>query len=83
MARGYRRRSHMGRSSAAEGPTIAGRAQSDNADYAAPAPISSPTSARARARASLTLSPAHCSHEKDQHGWQHEARDRARTLGSI
>jgi hypothetical protein len=35
MARGYRRRSHMGRSSAAEGPTIAGRAQSDDADNAA------------------------------------------------
>jgi hypothetical protein len=48
-----------------------------------PAPMASPTSARARARASLTLSPAYCSHEKDQHGWQHEVRDRARTLGSI
>jgi hypothetical protein len=35
-----------------------------------PTPIGSPTSARARARASLTLSPAHCSHKKDQHGWQ-------------
>ena len=35
MARGYRRRSHMGRSSAAEGPVITGRAQSDDADDAA------------------------------------------------
>ena len=48
-----------------------------------PTPIAGPTSARARARASLTLSPAHCSHKKDQHGWQHEAQDLARPLGSI
>src|SRR5438445_10214875 len=38
------------------------------------APIASPTPSRARARASLTLSPAYCIHEKDQHGWQHELR---------
>jgi hypothetical protein len=45
--------------------------------------VASPTPARARLRASLTLSPAYCSHEKDQHGWQHEVRDRTRTPGSI
>jgi hypothetical protein len=27
--------------------------------------------------------PIRWRHEKDQHGWQHEVRDCARTLGSI
>jgi len=48
-----------------------------------PKPIASPTPARAGARAWLKLSQAYRSHEKDQCGSQHEARDRARTLGSI
>ena len=68
MARGYRHRGHMGRSSAAEGPIIA----------------LSPATHLNRSCNSWPRSEwAHCSHKKDQHGWQHEVRDLARPLGSI
>ena len=71
MARGYRRRSHMGQSSAAEGPVIAGRAQRDDADDAAHVVGGQHTPADSMAS------------RNDQYGWQHEAGDCARTLGSI
>jgi len=48
--------------------SAAGTTPADSMATWAPAPIASPTPARAGARASLTLSPAYRSREKDQYG---------------
>ena len=110
MVRGYRRRSRMGRSSAAEGPIIAfspaaqrepivrylaalkvmtlrmsSEASTTPAD-SMPTSVPPMTARHRRGQgkgASLTMSPAYCSHAKDQHGWQHEVRDLARPPGSL